>query len=169
MHRRHILFAAILLALPLAAVAKPATNGEYWNSPAINWRDPATGIKESAQTGRPVLMVFHAMWCGVCKHYRDVFKNPEVVERSRDFVMILVDIDKFPDLNGAFAKDGVYVPRTMFIASTGRVSNTLVGPDPKYPYTVDSAKPDELLALMRRARDDYKITAPSSPVAPSRS
>lgn len=165
MRRRHLLLAAILLVIPVAAVAKTALNADVWNGSEIYWREPRAGIIESAETGRPVLMVFHATWCGVCRHYREVFKNKEVVERSRDFVMILVDADKNPDVNTAFSPDGIYVPRTMFISPKGKISKTLVGPDPQYPYTVDASAPDELLSLMRRAREDYKITAPTSPTA----
>ena len=66
--------------------------------------------------------------------------------------MILVDADAEKELNGAFSSDGSYVPRTLFIDSEGNVSDKLVGSDPQYPHTIEVDKPDELLALMKKAR-----------------
>ena len=107
-------------------------------------------------------MVFHATWCSVCKRFREVFKDPAVVAASRDFVMILVDADAEKEINGAFQPDGSYVPRTLFIDSDGNVSDKLVGSDPQYPHSVDPDKPDELLALMKKARHVFDV-APATP------
>ncbi len=145
----------LLLAVPFAALARAPDHASEWNGAEINWRDARSGIYESSKTGRPVIMVFHATWCSVCKRFKQVFKDPAVVAASRDFVMILVDADAEKELNGAFSPDGSYVPRTLFIDSNGNVSNKLVGPDPQYPHTVDVDKPDELLALMKKARQVF--------------
>ncbi len=107
-------------------------------------------------------MIFHATWCSVCKRFREVFKDPAVVAASRDFVMILVDADAEKEINGAFQPDGSYVPRTLFIDSEGNVSDKLVGSDPQYPHSVDVDKPDELLALMKKARHVFDV-APAAP------
>jgi hypothetical protein len=66
--------------------------------------------------------------------------------------MILVDADADKVANGAFAPDGTYVPRTIFVTPDGDVRADLVGKsDPKHPHTIDIEQPDELLALMQRA------------------
>jgi thiol:disulfide interchange protein len=152
----------LLLALPLAALARTPDHAEEWNGAEINWRDSRSGIYESSKTHRPVIMIFHATWCSVCKRFREVFKDPAVVAASRDFVMILVDADAEKELNGAFSPDGSYVPRTLFIDSDGNVSDKLVGTDPQYPHTIDVDKPDELLALMKKARQVFDV-APATP------
>jgi protein-disulfide reductase (glutathione) len=151
-----------LLALPIAALARAPDHAGEWNGGEINWRDARSGIYESAKTGRPVLMVFHATWCTVCKRFRAVFKDPAIVAASRDFVMILVDADKEKEINGAFQPDGSYVPRTLFIDTEGNVSDKLTGSDPQYPHSVDVDKPGELLALMQKARRIYDIAPPDT-------
>jgi thiol:disulfide interchange protein len=153
----------MLIALPFAADARTPNHADEWNGAEINWRDARSGIYEASKTGRPVIMVFHATWCSVCKRFREVFKDPAVVAASRDFVMILVDADKEKEINGAFVQsDGSYVPRTLFIDSDGNVSDKLIGSDPQYPHSVDADKPDELLALMKKARHVFDV-APATP------
>ncbi|HXE02394.1 MAG TPA: thioredoxin family protein [Hyphomicrobium sp.] len=166
MFRSIICAACLFLAIPLAASARTADHAELWNGAEINWRDSRSGIYEASKTGRPVIMVFHATWCPVCKRFREVFKDPGIVAASRDFVMILVDADAEKELNGAFSSDGSYVPRTLFIDSEGNVSDKLVGSDPQYPHTIEVDKPDELLALMKKARSVFG-TAPAEASPPT--
>jgi hypothetical protein len=78
--------------------------------------------------------------------------------------MILVDVDKEPDVNGAFAPDGGYVPRTVFLNSEGDILHDLQSANPQYRYSADVDKPDELLSLMRRAA---KATAAKPAQAPA--
>jgi thioredoxin-like negative regulator of GroEL len=146
---RLLLFAVLILAAP--ASARVPALADAWNGAEIAWRDMGTGVKESIRTGKPVLIVFHATWCQVCRHFRAVFKDPAIVEASRNLVMILVDVDKEPDVNGAFAPDGGYVPRTVFLDSEGNIIHELQSANPQYRYSADVDKPDELLSLMRRA------------------
>jgi len=155
----------LLLALPIAVLARTPDHADQWNGTEINWQDARSGIHESSKTGRPVIMVFHTTWCSVCKRFRELFKDPAVVAASRDFVMILVDADAEKELNGAFSPDGTYVPRTLFIDSDGNVSDKLVGTDPKYPHTLEVDKPNELLALMKMARQVFNIAPAATPSA----
>ena len=156
--------ALLLIGMAASAGARTPNHADEWNGAEINWRDARSGIYEASQTGRPVLMVFHATWCSVCKRFRAVFKDPGVVAASRDFVMILVDADKEKEINGAFQPDGSYVPRTLFIDSNGNVSDKLVGSDPQYPHSVDVDTPAELLSLMKKAHKVFDM-APPAPVA----
>ncbi|MGE0022196.1 MAG: thioredoxin family protein [Hyphomicrobium sp.] len=124
---------------------------ELWNGAEIAWREIGPGIRESSQTGKTVVMLFHASWCTSCKRYREVWKDPGVVAASKDLVMILVDVDKDPDANGAFSPDGTYVPRTIFYTPAGDVIEDLRGKDPEYPHTVDLDDPADLRGLMEKA------------------
>ena len=76
--------------------------------------------------------------------------------------MILADVDQEKEINGEFQPDGSYVPRTLFIDPDGNVSDKLVGSDPLYPHSLDPEKPDELLALMEKARQVFDV-APATP------
>jgi thiol:disulfide interchange protein len=160
-------FCLLLAVLSTAALARTPNHADEWNGAEINWRDARSGIYEASQTGRPVIMVFHATWCSVCKRFREVFKDPGIVAESRDFVMILVDADAEKELNGAFSPDGAYVPRTLFIDSDGNVSDKLVGSDPQYPHSLTVDKPDELLALMKKAHGVFDMTPKDSAPAAS--
>ncbi len=144
----------MLAAAVLAATGAQATapGAENWNAPAITWHSLKTGIPEATRTGKTVVMVFHAPWCTACAKYRSVFKDDRVVAASKDVVMILVDADADKTANGAFAPDGTYVPRTIFMTPDGEVRTDLTGKsDPQHPHTIDIDKPDELLALIQKA------------------
>ena len=161
MRIKALLFAVLVLTLGPAASARAPNLAEVWNGAEINWRDIRSGIYESSQTGRPVIMVFHAPWCTACKKFRAVFYDKEIVQASRDFVMILIDGDADKASNGAFSPDGTYVPRTIFLDSEGNVQSHLkAAGDPKYPHSVDINSPRELLSLMQRAKETMKIVPP---------
>lgn len=145
----------------VAAAAQSPNLAEAWNAPAIAWKDLKSGIPEAVRSGKTVVMVFHAPWCTACRQYRSVFKDDRVVGASRDLVMILVDADADKTANGAFAPDGTYVPRTIFLSPDGEIRTDLVGKsDPEHPHTIDIKKPDELLALMQKAAGDGPAVAP---------
>ena len=149
---------ATCLALAILAVAALSDAGakqpkmaELWNGGEIDWKDVGPGIQESTRTGKTVVMLFHASWCASCKRYRQVWKDPAVVEASRKLVMILVDVDSEPTANGAFSPDGTYVPRTIFYSPEGDVMTDLRGKDPEYPHTINLDDPAELRTLMQKA------------------
>jgi protein-disulfide reductase (glutathione) len=153
------LFAIATLAITGARANAPGA--ENWNAPAITWHSLKTGIPEATRTGKTVVMVFHAPWCTACAKYRAVFKDERVVAASKNVVMILVDADADKTANGAFAPDGTYVPRTLFMTPDGEVRTDLTGTtDPEHPHSLDIEKADELLALMQKAGAKSKEAAP---------
>ena len=144
-----LLWGFVALVQPLSA--RPPNMAELWNGAEIAWREVGPGIREAGRTGKPVVMLFHASWCSSCKRYRAVWKDPGVVAASKSFVMILVDVDKEPEANGAFSPDGTYVPRTIFYTAEGDVMKDVVGKDREYPHTIDLDDPTELRTLMLKA------------------
>ncbi len=146
------LIAMVVMLAPLRSALAAPELADAWNAPAITWHELKSGIPEATKTGKTVVMVFHASWCTACKTYREVFKDPGVVEASKNFVMILIDGDKDKMANGAFSPDGTYVPRTLFLTPDGDVRKDLTGKtDPQHPHTIDIESPAELLALMTKA------------------
>lgn len=148
-------FAAFSVAMfwvaSVPAAARQPEMADLWNGAEIAWQEVGPGIREANRTGKPVVMLFHASWCSSCKRYRAVWRDPGVVAAAKSFVMILVDVDKDPDANGAFSPDGTYVPRTIFYTAEGDVMNDVRGKDPEYPHTIDLDDPTELRSLMRKA------------------
>lgn len=161
MKRLALLIVSCVVLVAGAAFGRQPDLADVWNGAEIDWRDVRSGIYESSKTGRPVLMVFHASWCPSCKKYRKVFFDQRIVELSRDYVMILVDADADKMVNGAFAPDGTYVPRTLFLDSQGNIQSQLHGAgDPKYPHSIDIESPEELLSLMRKGHDSIRVAPP---------
>ena len=155
-----------LIAMPIRHADAGAPYDDMFNGAAINWLTPKAGIYEASKSGKPVIMIFHATWCPSCKRYRAVFNDAGIVAAAKDFIMILVDVDQEKEINGAFAPDGTYVPRTLFIDPDGNVSDKLVGKDAQYPHTIDVDKPDELLALMKKAKETGFGTQPAQDASP---
>src|SRR5690606_1008586 len=131
-------------------------------APAVAWLDSAAGLAEARKTGKPVVMVFHAQWCPNCRQYREVFRDAAVIGASKGFVMILVDIDRHPEINAAYAPDGLYVPRTIFLDPEGKLEPRLGRNGAKFRHFLDYRGPADLLALMSQARALARQPAPPS-------
>jgi len=89
------------------------TGGIEWNSFTEQL------LVEASKEGRPVLIDFYADWCAPCKELdKRTFTAPEVIELSRRFVMVKVDLTvagdpKVEDLRGKYGILGV--PTLIFL------------------------------------------------------
>lgn len=137
--------------------AAPATTipADGWND-RIAWHSLDAGLRVAEQTGKPIMMVVHTSWCGNCRKLKPTFAQPKLVRLSENFVMIHVDQDEQPEVR-LYAPDGDYIPRVMFLDSSGNVDRSLQNPNKsrtdrfRYFYTPR----EDLVATMRAALDQH--------------
>ena len=99
-----------LLALPLllVALACPAADGPY-NEGADARADIQQALTQAAQSGKSVIVVFGANWCGDCKVLDLAMKQGASAPLvAREFTVVKVDVGRF-DHNVAIA-DSYGVP-----------------------------------------------------------
>lgn len=128
--------------LPASASADP-----------IAWRSYDDGLREAAETHRPICLTFTTSWCPHCKNlHRNVLSDPRVIAKSRSFVMVEVDDDHAPALAARYAPDGRYIPRTFFLSPDGKLAPSLAArPSGRARYFYDDRDPRALLHGMDRA------------------
>ena len=93
----------------------------------IAWTESLPNAMKSASKDKKVIMVdFWATWCGPCKQMlATTYKDKAVVEKAKQFVPVLVDVDK----QGALAKKyGVEaIPTVIFLDGKGNVLGKSTG------------------------------------------
>ena len=74
----------------------------------------------------PVVIDFHATWCGPCKVLSPILEELEAEVENVNFVKL--DVDQFPEIAGANQVMGV---PTVVILKDGEVKERFVGVQPK--------------------------------------
>lgn len=128
----------------------PRADAEF-NGGAISWQPLDEGLRRARAESKPVCLVFHADWCPHCKTYSHVFDDPRVVQKARDFVMILVNADEDMVANKKYAIDGTYLPRTIFLAPDGTMAREIHAARERYTFFWDEHDPASLLGGMDAA------------------
>ena len=102
--------------------------------------DSQAGRQFAKQQGRPCLLFFTAEWCTFCHQMEaTTFADPAIGELAKDFVCVLVDADREPEVCRDFAIRGY--PTVQFLAADGRQLQRLVGrqPTPKLAAGMQAA------------------------------
>ena len=136
------------------APAAPRGNGakgEDWNDAQIAWTTYEAGMARAKAENKPVCLVFFTSWCPHCRNYANIFKDPRIVTRARDFVMIRVNPDDESAIGDRYAPDGSYVPRTFFLAPDGALMADVHAQRPKFLHFYDESDPASLLGGMDAA------------------
>lgn len=89
-------------------------------------KDPEAGYQVAASQGMPCLLFFTAEWCTYCRQMEaTAFTDNTVGELADDFVCLLVDADREPELCRHFRVSGF--PTIQFVAPDGQMLHRLVG------------------------------------------
>jgi thiol:disulfide interchange protein DsbD len=101
-------------------------------SGAIQWLPYSEEmLARASREAKPVFIDFYADWCAPCKELdKHTFAAPEVVERSREFIMLKVDLTSADDpqaeaLRGKYQARGV--PTLVFLKPDGQEISSLRG------------------------------------------
>jgi thioredoxin 1 len=56
----------------------------------------------SKSTEKKIFLYFGASWCGYCSKMQSLFKDPDVVNKMDNYIVLKVDIDENPELAKKF-------------------------------------------------------------------
>jgi protein-disulfide reductase (glutathione) len=142
----------IAIIAGVVAVSQTSFAGvEDWNDANIHWMSYEDGLAAAKKSHQPICLIFYTTWCPHCANYSKVFSNPDVVKKSKSFVMIRLDKDKNQELSAKYNPDGEYIPRTYFLSSDGQLDASLSEQRPQYKYFYGESDPTSILAGMGRA------------------
>lgn len=149
-------FCRVIVAFSLAMIVT-THQAHAWNTGKINWMSYKSGMQAAQKTGKPIIMVFEAKWCKICKTYKKVFYNKQVVKLSKQVVMIRVNIERNRKLQQQHSVDGGYIPRTMAFSPQGYHYDDINGSNPEYKYFLHHKRAGDLIRMMKRAlaRSNY--------------
>lgn len=146
-YRRSILAAALV-----AAVAAGAA-GAGDPSPAIRWVDGLPQAKSvSDRTGKPMLIVFGADYCGYCKKLdADVFANPQVSRYINEgFVPVHLDTAEDANKRAAQILEVTHLPCSVILAPNADQLGRISGYKEASPYFQDLAAARQLQSKIKK-------------------
>lgn len=128
-----------------------------WNEDVITWYNYADGLEQACSSGKPVMLFFYADWCPTCHAYKTIFREASIIEATRQFTMVRVNVDRYPDIDARYHLDGGYVPRIFPLNSDGSLMQgvqPLVG---NYKYFIAANDKPAFISLMQRVAEKNKI------------
>lgn len=102
-----------------AAGQQPGPSQTAAGAQNIDWQNDYRTVQRDAQrSAKPILIVFHAKWCGPCKQMKKTtYKDPAVIAVVQNFIPVYVDIDEQQDMKRRFEVNAI--PRYIVLASNG--------------------------------------------------
>jgi hypothetical protein len=141
----------LVLVLAGCAVSDAPPPAVPWSPAQIAWRGFDEGLQDAKQRHVPVCLVFSTTWCPHCANFAKVFTDPQIIETSKQLVMVHIDSDQSKELSARYAPDGEYIPRTFFTDANGNVITGIKANGQRFMYFYDEKSPKALLAGMKAA------------------
>ena len=138
----------LILALPAAARAVDLRPETVWKT------DFAAAQEEAKKLNRPLVVHFHAVWCGPCKIMeREVLHTSQVLKTlDSGFVAVKVDVDRNSKVTSRFGVKGM--PTDLVIGPDGKILSRSEGYDPaagdRQKYINNIARIDARFAAERK-------------------
>lgn len=121
----------VWLIIIVAAVVFLVTHNRNNNQgPGIIWQsDYEQALADAKEQNKPVLLVFHADWCGPCRMMKeDTYTDPTVIASAEPFVRVYIDTDKQSDVAQSYNITGI--PAYRVLSPTGEEVSSLSGLQP---------------------------------------
>lgn len=149
------------LASSLLVVLLTVSLGSAWGKPAkrtpikwpaeIAWQSFEVGQQESAEKGKPMMILVYANWCTQCVALAKALKNEELIALSKKFVMVLANQDDESQGVFLYTPKLSYVPRILFMKPDGEFWSEMTSHDTRYPYFYQVSSLDHLMSNMRES------------------
>ncbi|MES2789753.1 MAG: thioredoxin family protein [Planctomycetota bacterium] len=135
---------------------------QIWAFPAKDkfWRANFTEAEaEARQTGRPLLLHFHASWCPPCRQMEsDVLNTPDVKRALVERVVgVKVDLDQHPEIAEKYGVSSI--PADVLISPSGKVIGKTVGFQPRDVYLAS-------LTAAEKKTADERVLVQKAPTPP---
>lgn len=144
---------SVLLATQTGLFAK--AKDKYWR------HSYAEAEAEARQSGKPLLLHFHAAWCGPCKQMdAEVLHTTEVKRALCDRVVgVKIDLDQHPEIAERFGVDSI--PADVLISPSGKLLGKTVGFQARNAYLANLAtaekKTFDEVALAKKAAEAKRL------------
>lgn len=125
MQKRYLLLTiAVIVSLSLLAAAATLFAAD---KKAIKWsHDFEKAAKEARKVDKPIMADFYADWCPPCRKLNsDTFTDSRVIDLSRKFVCVKVNVDKNRKLAEKYEIEGI--PTIIFFNSKSKEIHRIVG------------------------------------------
>eukprot|EP01059_Diplonema_ambulator_P028312 TRINITY_DN4707_c0_g1_i1.p1 TRINITY_DN4707_c0_g1~~TRINITY_DN4707_c0_g1_i1.p1 ORF type:complete len:150 (+),score=52.66 TRINITY_DN4707_c0_g1_i1:50-499(+) len=147
--------AAMLLAIVGCCMAQDPSLGRGFGE--YDWYSLADGLAEAKSSGKPIMMVQHKSWCGMCKRFGPEFaSSKDIKDRADKFVMINCHDDDPGCEAEEYAPDGGYIPRILFLTSEGKHLSSIQSGTAKYKYFFSNG-PSVGIAMDKAVKGDEEL------------